>query len=82
MALNIKSDKADSLAREVARRCDLSITDAVITALEEKLERVKRKSKEPGYVQKLLEIGKRYSELPVLDNRSDDEILGYDEMLK
>ncbi len=32
-----------------------------------------------GLAQDLMEIGKRFAALPVLDTRSDDEILGYDE---
>jgi hypothetical protein len=27
----------------------------------------------------LMEIGRRYSSLPILDDRSDNDILGYDE---
>jgi antitoxin VapB len=33
----------------------------------------------PGVARELLSIGDRYTALPTLDERSDDEILGYDE---
>jgi len=33
----------------------------------------------PGLAEELLEIGRRFSALPVEDERSEDEILGYDE---
>lgn len=37
MTLNIRNEKADALAQELARRDGTSVTDAVITALEEAL---------------------------------------------
>ena len=79
MALNIKNEQVDRMARELARRRGESITDAISTALEEALKRERSKVRPPGLADELLAIGKRYSALPVLDDRSDDEILGYDE---
>jgi len=72
MALNIKHAEADKLARELARRRGESITEAVLTALREQLERERAKTRAPGIAAALMEIGRRYSELPVLDSRSDD----------
>ncbi|HEX4112697.1 MAG TPA: helix-turn-helix domain-containing protein [Stellaceae bacterium] len=37
------------------------------------------RSKQPGLAERLMEIGRHCASLPVLDNRTDDEILGYDE---
>lgn len=79
MALNIKHPEADKLARELARRRGESLTEAVLTALREQLKREKGKRRAPGLAEELMEIGRRFSSLPVLDDRSDDEILGYDE---
>ena len=79
MALNIKDPEADRLARELARRRGETITQAVIPALREQIGREKARRRAPGMAAQLLEIGHRYSSLPVLDNRSDDDILGYDE---
>ena len=39
----------------------------------------KRSDQGPGLAAQLLEIGTRCAALPVLDPRSGDEILGYDE---
>ncbi len=78
MALNIKHPEADRLARELARRRGENITDAVLAALREQLRREQAKIQPPGIAEDLLEIGRRFSALPVLDDRSDDDILGYD----
>jgi antitoxin VapB len=79
MSLNIKHPEADRLARELARRRGESITDAVLAAIREQLKRERAKIRRPGLAEELLEIGRRFSALPVKDTRSDDEILGYDE---
>jgi antitoxin VapB len=79
MALNIKSPEADRLARELARRRQQSITEAVIVALRAELDRESRRMRAPGMAKQLLEVGARYAALPSYDERSDDEILGYDE---
>ena len=79
MALNIKDPKADRLARELARRRGETITKAVIAALREQLEREEARKPPPGMAAELMEIGRRYSSLPILDDRSDNDILGYDE---
>lgn len=80
MALSIKNDEADRLSRELARRQGVSITDAVIRALRAELEREKRRLRPQPVAERLLETGRRYSALPDLDERSDDEILGYNEI--
>jgi len=77
MALNIKDDKAHELARELADRRGTTLTQAVTEALTEALDR-----STPAAIPKLerlKEISRRASKLPVLDHRSPDEILGYDE---
>ena len=52
---------------------------SVIAALEAELAREKKRARSPATVERILAIGQRYSALPDLDRRSDDEILGYDE---
>jgi len=79
MALSIKNQEAERLARLVAEQTGESLTGAIAQALRERWERLQRKPKEPVLVEHLLEIANRVAALPVLDNRSDDEILGYDE---
>jgi antitoxin VapB len=76
MALSIKNDEADRLARELAEATGESLTDAVIVALQERLERARRHD----------DVGRRLARLvaeiatyPVLDARPADEVLAYDE---
>ena len=79
MALNIKNPRADRLARELARRRGKSITTVIVEALEAELARETARSRAPGLSEQLMAIGHRYSRLPDLDSRSDEEILGYDD---
>lgn len=75
MALSIKNDEADRLARELAALTGESITDAVTEALRKRVEseravRQKRRS--------ALDLAAEFSRLDVLDDRTPEEILGYD----
>jgi antitoxin VapB len=47
-------------------------------AVKERLDRVTRRSAKE-YMAKIREITSRVEEMPVLDARSDDEIIGYNE---
>ena len=76
MALSIKNDEADQLARELAETTGESITDAVVISLRQRLERERRK---PGTRKKLLDLAAEVAEYPVLDDRTPDQIIGYDE---
>jgi antitoxin VapB len=79
LALNIKSAKADRLARTLAARTGETITQAVERALEERLMREEGRRSSPSLEEEILEIARRCASLPDLDTRSADEILGYDE---
>jgi antitoxin VapB len=75
MALSIKSDRADRLARELADLTGESITDTVVAALEARLEVERRRRRAVG----LGDIVERFGRLPVLDERRPDDIIGYDD---
>jgi len=77
MALSIKDPEADRLAREVAKATGETLTAAVVQSLRERLERVRR-SRRPGLGAELLKIGRRCTQLPLRDQRSAEEIVGYD----
>lgn len=79
MALSLKDPEADRLAREVARRTGETITGAIVVALRERLARLRVKPSRRRVSDALREIGERCAALPTLDDRSEDEILGYDE---
>ncbi|HXO19098.1 MAG TPA: type II toxin-antitoxin system VapB family antitoxin [Thermoanaerobaculia bacterium] len=80
MALSIKNDKAERLARQVASETGESLTEAIIHSLEERLESLKGRRSVPDLVETLMEISRRCSSLPDLDTRSADEILDYDDI--
>jgi antitoxin VapB len=78
MALSIKTDEADRLARELASVTHESLTEAVTNALRERLERV-RSRPEVDVVSRLDRLVVEYTTHPVADPRSADELIGYDE---
>ncbi|HEX7183543.1 MAG TPA: type II toxin-antitoxin system VapB family antitoxin [Thermoanaerobaculia bacterium] len=80
MALSIKNDTAEKLARQVANETGESLTEAIIHSLEERLERLKGRRSAPDLVETLMAISQRCSSLPDLDTRTANEILGYDEV--
>ena len=79
MALSIKDPEADRLARELAARTGESLTEAVLVALRERLARETGRAKAIALREELAAIRRRCAALPVVDNRSADEILGYDD---
>jgi antitoxin VapB len=79
MALSIKHDEADRLARELAATTGESLTEAVLNALRERVHREKGKRRTLRARDELRAIRERCRRLPVLDNRTPDEILGYDD---
>jgi antitoxin VapB len=79
MAINIKSIETERLARQVAEKTGDSLTGAIQTALEEKLDRLKNRRRSEIVLDQLHDILRRVDQLPVLDSRSPDEIVGYDE---
>jgi len=79
MALSIKSDEAEALARKVAAITGETLTGAIVRALRERLERLEEKEQVSSVVYQLETIARRTAELPMQDPRSPEEILGYDE---
>ena len=78
MALNIKDPEAEKFVRELAAATGEGITTAIRKAAQERLQRL-RKGSSGGLAAQLLTIGARCAALPDLDQRSVEEILGYDE---
>jgi antitoxin VapB len=79
MALNIKSDETDKLARELSEVTGESITTAVTVALKERLARVRRR-RSRAWETEIDEIFARAARAPVEDNRTAEEIVGYNEI--
>jgi antitoxin VapB len=60
-SLNLKSEEACRLARELSERTGESMTKAIVVALRERLERLKRES-HGSRVQRILAIGRDCAE--------------------
>jgi antitoxin VapB len=80
MALSIKDPETDRLARELAAATGESLTEAVTKALRDRLRTVRGDNRsEEQFLADVMKIVERSASRPILDHRSEDEILGYDE---
>ena len=73
--LYIKNPAAHRLAEQLSKQMGVTLTEAVIHALENQVRQANRQLD----LKKVDEILARMDALPVLDPRSPDEIIGYDE---
>lgn len=73
--LYIKNPVAHRLAAQISKRMGVTLTDAVVSALEEKLHKTAR----PVNRARVEALCERIARLAVLDSRAPDEILGYDD---
>ena len=80
MHLNIKSDQAHRMAQELSHLTGENLTQAVIKAIAERLERerIQEQNNRKGISTGLQELADKCVALPLLDNRHPDDIL-YDE---
>jgi antitoxin VapB len=78
MALSIKTEEADRLARELAAATGESLTEAVTTALRERLERVRARH-QVDIMFRMERLAVEYVALPLQDSRDAEEIVGYDD---
>ncbi len=79
MPLNIKDPATEHSVRELAALTGETVTTAVRRAAEDRLHRVRQARSAGSLAAELLEIGRRCAALPDLDQRTPDEIVGYDE---
>ena len=82
MALNIKNAETEKLMRELARRRGQGITEALTDVLRREVERERRKPRradKDDLHRRIDEIVNQFNRLPVLDNRTPDEIIGYND---
>ncbi|MGC1414884.1 MAG: type II toxin-antitoxin system VapB family antitoxin [Candidatus Acidiferrum sp.] len=78
MPLSIKNPETEELAREISKETGESITDAITIALRDRLQRLRGRRHAKNLIQEVDDILYRVDALPTLDDRSEDEILGYD----
>lgn len=79
MALNIKHPEADRLARALARTTGESLTEAVLTAIKQRLQRETGRGDTAAVRKNIRAIQRGFASKRVSDSRTADEIIGYDE---
>lgn len=80
MPLYIKNPEAEQLARQLAAITGDTVTNTVIHALEKLAHEQPPRKKRHIDIDKVMAIIDHCASLPVLDDRSADEILGYDDI--
>jgi antitoxin VapB len=78
MALSIKSAQAGQLARELAAETGETLTEAVVIALRERLDREHARHAR-SIRTRLARLAADVAALPVADDRTAEEIIGYNE---
>jgi len=76
-ALNIKDPEAHRLAADLAHRTGQTITEAVIDALRQRSFELELIQSRDSILREARSIIDRVKQLPDLDTRSQEEILGY-----
>jgi antitoxin VapB len=80
-SLNIKDPEVHALAIQLAKRTKRSLTEAVKESLRDSLMRQhSRQTDSERIVERVMRIGQRIVSRPVLDARSAEEILGYNDI--
>jgi antitoxin VapB len=77
--LNIRNKHTEELAAALAKLTGETKTEAVTQSLRERLERLRKSLAKRRLADQLDEIALHCSRLPLLDDRSAEDIVGYDE---
>ncbi|OGQ82932.1 MAG: antitoxin [Deltaproteobacteria bacterium RIFOXYA12_FULL_58_15] len=80
MALSIKSPEADRLARELSQHTGETLTEAIVVALRERVARYRHRKMSSCRREKLRALRQSMKNLPILDHRGAEEVIGYDEL--
>ena len=79
MALSIKNPETDRLAHQLAEAMGESVTVAVTKAIRQSLAALTATHHSPGLLQDIGQIQDFVASLQRIDDRTPDEIIGYDE---
>ena len=75
--LSIRNAEVEALARELAALGGVGITEVILQALRERKDALT--GTQAAKKVQLEELAERFRRLPVLDHRTPDEIMGYNE---
>lgn len=79
MTMKISDPETKELAKLVSDLTGETEIQVVKVSLCDRLNQIKRQKFSDTRIQEIKEIAKHCRSLPVLDNRNDEEILGYDD---
>lgn len=79
MPLNIRNAETEKLAEAIAKLTGETKTEAVTKALRDRLARLRRERSRRRLADELDAIAQHCASLPVVDSRSAEEIIGYDD---
>lgn len=77
MAITINNPELDQLARELVKVTGEDLTEAISKALKERIARESKQRDVSGIRKEISLIQRRIAALPRLDDRSDEDIIGY-----
>ena len=77
MALHITNPVVEQKVRDLASITGESMTDAIGTAVEERISRVKSSPKPDPTVEEILQLVRSFNLQPINEGVTEDEILGY-----
>lgn len=78
MAINIKNEETTELIRALAEKTGETQTEAITTAVRERLARIEREQRTEKRVRDIMEIGRKFSEL-LKGEKIDIDAMLYDE---
>ena len=78
MPISIKNAETEHLAWELAKETGEAITEVIKKSLQDRLRRVRARKRARGLSEQVEDILRRMDALPTLDERAEDEILGYE----
>ena len=79
MPISIRNEETEQLARELAKETGETITEVIKKSLQDRLQRIRGRRHVRELRERVEDILQRMDALPTLDERCEDEILGYDE---
>jgi antitoxin VapB len=77
--LKEKNIPNDTTTRELAKETGETITEVIKKSLQDRLRRVRGRRHARELPEQVEDILQRMDALPILDDRAEDEILGYDQ---
>lgn len=79
MAFHVSSERVDQNVRRLAALTGQSLTDAIDSAVIDKLRRLEPRKPDPNYVEDLLRMAAEIRSKLRPTGQTPDELLGYDE---